>query len=83
MEAARQARVINALDPDVPDFNENDGSLQVASLRRQLEDLQNASRRSVAAELESALENDAGLIDEAGRDTLSNTAMTLTNSVKS
>ena len=83
MEAARQARVISALDPDVQDFNENDGSLQVASLMRQLEDLQNASRRSVAAELEAALENDAGLIDEAGRDTLSNTAMTLTNSVKS
>ncbi|MCH2141512.1 MAG: hypothetical protein MK077_00725 [Phycisphaerales bacterium] len=68
LEAARQARVINALDPDVQDFNENDGSLQVASLRRQLEDLQNASRRSVAAELESDLENGAGLIDEAGRE---------------
>ena len=83
LEAARQARVISALDPDVQDFNENDGSLQVASLMRQLEDLQNASRRSVAAELESALENGAGLIDEAGRERTLQLCKDLKKTVKS
>ena len=69
VEAAKQARYINAFSPeDIPGVGETAGSLEVASLMHQLEELDNAAQRSVAAEVESAIEGGACLVDDAGRE---------------
>jgi hypothetical protein len=70
--AAREARYIAAFEPEVQDLNGgNRGSMEVAALMQQLEELDQAAQRSVAAEVESALESGLGeaacLGDEAGR----------------
>ena len=70
--AAREARYIAAFEPEVQDLNGgNRGSMQVAALMQQLEELDQAAQRSVAAEVESAIESQLGegacLVDEAGR----------------
>ena len=44
---------------------ENRGAMEVAALIQQLEELDQAAQRSVAAEVESAVE--AGLVDDTGR----------------
>ena len=72
MAAARDARYVAAFEPEVHDLNgEGRGSMEVSSLMQQLEELDRAAQRSVAAEVESALESRLGdtacLIDEAGR----------------
>jgi hypothetical protein len=72
LSAARDARCIAAFDPDAGDLNnQKSGAMQVASLMQQLEELDRAAQRSVAAEVESALESQLGqgacLVDEAGR----------------
>ena len=59
--AARDARYVAAFEPDLQDLNGgNAGSMEVASLMQQLEELDNAARRSVAAEVESSLESRMG-----------------------
>ena len=70
--AAREARYIAAFEPEAQDLNgENRGAMEVAALMQQLEELDLAAQRSVAAEVESALESRMGeaacLVDEAGR----------------
>lgn len=70
--AAREARYIAAFEPEVQDLNGgNRGAMEVAALMHQLEELDQAAQRSVAAEVESALESRLGdaacLVDEAGR----------------
>ena len=70
--AARDARYVAAFEPDLQDLNGGSpGSMEVASLMQQLEELDNAARRSVAAEVESAVESrmaDAAHgVDDAGR----------------
>ena len=70
--AARDARYIAAFDPDAGDLsNKHTGSMQVAALMQQLEELDQVAQRSVAGEVESALESQLGegacLVDEAGR----------------
>ena len=69
VEAAKQARYISAFSPDdIPGASESSASLEVASLKHQLEELDSASARSVAAEVESAIEGGACLPDDAGRE---------------
>ena len=41
--------------------------MEVAALQNQLEEIESATQRSVAAEVESAIESGAALVDEAGR----------------
>ena len=66
--AAKQARYISAFEPQAQDLNqERSGAMEVVSLMRQLEELDKAAQRSVAAEVESALESGACLVDESGR----------------
>ena len=68
-EAARQQRYISAFCPeDIPVDEEAAAVMEVAALERQLEDLDQAAQRSVAAEVESAIEGGACLHDEAGRE---------------
>ena len=68
VEAAKQSRFISAFHPDdIPGASESTASLEVAALMQQLEDLDAAAQRSVAAEVESAVEGGACLTDEAGR----------------
>ena len=72
MSAARDARYIAAFEPEVQDLSgDGRGSMEVVSLMQQLEELDRAAQRSVAAEVESALESRLGaaacLPDEAGR----------------
>ena len=56
--AAREARYIAAFEPEPRDLNaENQGSMEVTALMRQLQELDEAAERSVAAEVESALES--------------------------
>ena len=71
--AAREARYIAAFESEAQDLNgTNRGAMEVAALMQQLEELDQAAQRSVAAEVESALESRMGeaatLIDEAGRE---------------
>ena len=71
--AARDARYIAAFEPEMQDLNGGTrGSMEVASLMQQLEELDQAAQRSVAAEVESALESRLGdaacLVDDAGRE---------------
>ena len=71
--AAREARYIAAFETEAQDLNgDNSGVMEVATLMQQLEELDQAAQRSVAAEIESAVETDlvregACLVDEAGR----------------
>ena len=72
MSAARDARYIAAFEPEVQDLSaDGRGSMEVVSLMQQFEELDRAAQRSVAAEVESALESRLGaaacLPDEAGR----------------
>ena len=70
--AARDARYIAAFEPEVQDLNGGgSGAMEVAALLQQLADLDRTAQRSVAAEIESALESRLGdgacLVDDAGR----------------
>ena len=70
--AAREARYIAAFEAEVQDLNSgNRGAMEVATLMQQLEELDQAAQRSVAAEVESALESRWGeaacLVDEGGQ----------------
>ena len=70
--AAREARYIAAFEPEVQDLNgETKGSMEVVALMQQLEELDQAAHRSVAAEVESAPESKlaqaAVLFDDASR----------------
>ena len=68
-DAARQQQYISAFCPeDIPLDTEAAAVMEVAALERQLEDLDHAAQRSVAAEVESAIEGGGCLLDEAGRD---------------
>ena len=67
--AAKEAQFISAFNPeDIPGAKETAGVLEVASLQSQLEEIAEATRRSVAAEVESAIEGGACHIDDAGRE---------------
>ena len=70
VEASRQARYISAFETHVGDLNEaeSSGTLEGTALINQLEQLEQAAQRSVAAETETALESGAALPDEAGRE---------------
>ena len=69
IEAARQSRYISAFSPDdIPGAQESSATLEVAALQQQLEDIQSATKRSIAAEVESAIEGGACLQDDAGRE---------------
>ena len=68
VEAAKQARYISAFEPTVTDLNTNEEvPAEVTALLQQLENLDNAAQRSVAAEVESAVEGGASLIHDVGR----------------
>ncbi|CAK0876828.1 unnamed protein product [Prorocentrum cordatum] len=75
--AAREARYIAAFEQQTTDFNrdKNGGSMQITALMQQLEELDHAAQRSVAAEVEPALEGGVdcggeggGLVDREGRE---------------
>ena len=71
--AARDARYIAAFEPEVQDLNGGtNGGMEVTALMQQLEELDRTAQRSVAAEVESAVESRLGtaacLVDEAGRE---------------
>ena len=71
LEAARQARYISAFEEHVRDLNgqEDDGTLEVVALINQLEALEKAAEKSVAAELETMLEaGQCTLRDTVGRE---------------
>ena len=71
LEAARQARYISAFEEQVRDLNgqEDDGTLEVVALINQLEALEKAAEKSVAAELETMIEGDnCSLRDTVGRE---------------
>ena len=71
VEAARQARYITAFEEQVRDLNgqEDDGTLEVVALIKQLEALELAAERSVAAEIETLIEGgDCPLRDSVGRE---------------
>ena len=71
VEAAKQARFISAFHPDdIPGAQQSSTCLEVAALQQQLDDIQSATKRSIAAEVESALEGGARLVDDAGRERL-------------
>ena len=68
-EAAAQARYVSAFSPDhIPGAQDSRASLEVSALMQQLEELDHAAQRSVATEVESAIEGGACLVDDAGRD---------------
>ena len=68
VEAAKQARYISAFEPQVSDLNAkaDTGTQEVVALLAQLQDLEQAAQRSVAAEMETTLEGNPALVDEAG-----------------
>ena len=67
-QASRQSRCISAFHPDdIPVDPNAKAAMDVASLEAQLKDLDEAAQRSVAAEVESAVEGGACLMDEVGR----------------
>ena len=69
VEAAKQARYVNAFSAeDIPGAGDTAASMEVAALMQQLEELDNAAQRSVAEEVESAMEGGACLVDNAGRE---------------
>ena len=64
-----QARFISAFCPDdIPGAGQSSACLEVAALQNQLDDIASATKRSIAAEVESAIEGGACLVDEAGRE---------------
>ena len=68
VDAAKQARYISAFEPQVADLNErNSATSDVVALLNQLEDLDATAQRSVASEVESAIEGGACLTDDVGR----------------
>ena len=68
VDAAKQARYISAFEPQVADLNERSSATsEVVALLNQLEDLDAATQRSVASEVESAIEGGACLTDDVGR----------------
>ena len=68
VDAAKQARYISAFEPQVVDLNErNSATSEIVSLLNQLEDLDATAQRSVASEVESAIEGGACLTDDVGR----------------
>ena len=67
--AAKEARCIHAFEPQVEDVNpDTSGAAEITSLMQQLEDISYAAERSVATEVEAALEGGACLVDDAGRE---------------
>ena len=71
VEGAKQARFISAFNPDeIPGAQQSSTCLEVAALQQQLDDIQSATKRSIAAEVESALDHGARLVDDAGRERL-------------
>jgi hypothetical protein len=69
VEAAKTQRFISAFCPEEnPGADQSSACLEVAALQNQLEEVENATKRSIAAEVESAIEGGACLVDEAGRD---------------
>jgi hypothetical protein len=69
VDAAKQARFISAFCPDdIPGAGQSSACLEVAALQNQLDDIASATKRSIAAEVESAIEGGACLVDEAGRE---------------
>jgi hypothetical protein len=69
VEAAKNARFISAFCPeDIPGADQSAACLEVAALQNQLEEIEKSTKRSMAAEVESAIEGGACLVDEAGRD---------------
>ena len=69
--AAREARCIHAFEPQVEDVNpDTSGVAEIATLMQQLQDISDAAERSVATEVEAALEGGACLLDDAGRQRL-------------
>ena len=71
LEAVRQARYISAWKEQVRDLSgqEDDGSLEVVALINQLEELEKAAEKSVAAELKTLMEGGlCPLQDEVGRE---------------
>ena len=68
VDAAKQARYISAFEPQVADLNErNSATSEIVALLNQLEDLDATAQRSVASEVESAIEGGACLTDDVGR----------------
>ena len=68
-EAAKQSRFISAFSPDdIQGAAQSAACLEIASLQHQLEEIDNATKRSVAAEVKSAIEGGAALTDEAGQE---------------
>ena len=68
VEGAKQARFISAFHPDdIPGAGHSSTCLEVAALQQQLDDIQSATKRSIAAEVESAVDGGARLVDDAGR----------------
>ena len=81
VEAAKNARFISAFCPeDIPGADQSSACLEVAALQNQLEEVENATKRSIAAEVESAIEGGACLVDEAGRDRILQHCRDLRNS---
>ena len=69
MQACQEARFISAFSPeDIPGAKTSAGALEVSALMQQLQDLTTTAQRSVAKEMEHAIESGAALLDEAGRD---------------
>ena len=71
--AAREARYIAALEAEPWELHSGiRGAMEVTALMQQLEELDQAAQRSVAAEIESAVESRLGeaavLVDDAGRE---------------
>ena len=68
VDAAKQARYISAFEPQVADLNErNSATSEIVALLNKLEDLDATAQRSVASEVESAIEGGACLTDDVGR----------------
>lgn len=69
VEAAKQAQFISAFSPDdIPGMSQSAACMEVAALENQLNEVENATKRSIAAEAESLIEGGAGLVDEAGQE---------------
>ena len=59
---------MSAFSPDdIPGAAESAACMEVAPLLTQLGEVQSAMKRSITAEVESAIESGACLVDEAGR----------------
>jgi hypothetical protein len=72
VEASKHARYISAFEPQAQDLNEKQTSAgaEITALVQQIQELQKATQRSIAAEMESYVESHGSnslLEDEAGR----------------